>query len=253
MLLTVLFYIIACSFALALIAWSAGEMLHQWQLSACSSLLFGVGTFALLVRLVVVCVTDDVRQGNNIWVIFTFALAVMALYLHFRLFGTMLLPGAALIIVGIEMLQHMGHWSQIGIAFNLEGEPWLGGAVVLASVGLAFSLAWLFLALSTLNRRRRLAEAERLEAELDDFPDEAAFRAHTLRVQFIDVSRKMQRTASHLGWWCLAILSFAIAGFALWCNARYGVYWLRQPLFVTTAFAWLVLFIGKDMLFVRSK
>ena len=104
MLMTVLFYIIVVCFALSLIGWSAGELFHQWQLSAGASLLFFVGSAALLVRLVVVCGTDDVLYGNNIWVIFTFAFATTVLYLHFRIFGTMLLPLASAIILVEEML-----------------------------------------------------------------------------------------------------------------------------------------------------
>ena len=158
-----------------------------------------------------------------------------------------------MLLVVVEMLQHVGFWPQLGFAFDISGEPWLGSAVVLSMVGLGITLACVLLGASTLSRRGRLAEAERIEAELEEIPDEAAFRAHSLRLQFIDVSRKMPCMLSHLGWWALAILSFAIGGFVLWCYTRYGIYWAWQPLFALSALVWALLFVGKDMLFIRSK
>ncbi len=253
MLMTILFDVIVVCFALALICWSASELLHIWQAGVIMSLIFLVGTLALLVRLVVVCVSGNVLVDDNIWTIFTFTFAVMALYLHFRLFGTMIMPAASVLLVVVEMLQHVGLWPQLGFAFDISGEPWLDSAVVLAMVGLGIALACVLLGASTLSRRGRLAEAERIEAELKEIPDEAAFRAHSLRLQFIDVSRKMPCMLSHLGWWALAILSFAIGGFVLWCYTRYGIYWAWQPLFALSALVWALLFVGKDMLFIRSK
>lgn len=253
MLMTILFDVIVVCFALALICWSASELLHIWQAGVIMSLIFLVGTLALFVRLVVVCVSGNVLVDDNIWTIFTFTFAVMALYLHFRLFGTMIMPAASVLLVVVEMLSHIGFWPQLGFAFDISGEPWLGSAVVLSMVGLGIALACVLLGASTLSRRGRLAEAERIEAELEEIPDEAAFRAHSLRLQFIDVSRKMPRMLSHLGWWALAILSFAIGGFVLWCYTRYGIYWAWQPLFALSALVWALLFVGKDMLFVRSK
>ena len=253
MLMTILFDVIVVCFALALICWSASELLHIWQAGVIMSLIFLVGTLALFVRLVVVCVSGNVLVDDNIWTIFTFTFAVMALYLHFRLFGTMIMPAASVLLVVVEMLSHVGFWPQLGFAFDISGEPWLGSAVVLSMVGLGIALACVLLGASTLSRRGRLAEAERIEAELEEIPDEAAFRAHSLRLQFIDVSRKMPRMLSHLGWWALAILSFAIGGFVLWCYTRYGIYWAWQPLFALSALVWALLFVGKDMLFVRSK
>lgn len=253
MLMTILFDVIVVCFALALICWSTSELLHIWQAGVIMSLIFLVGTLALFVRLVVVCVSGNVFSDDNIWTIFTFTFAVMALYLHFRLFGTMIMPAASVLLVVVEMLSHVGFWPQLGFAFDISGEPWLGSAVVLAMVGLGIALACVLLGASTLSRRGRLAEAERIEAELEEIPDEAAFRAHSLRLQFIDVSRKMPRMLSHLGWWALAILSFAIGGFVLWCYTRYGIYWAWQPLFALSALVWALLFVGKDMLFIRSK
>lgn len=253
MLMTILFDVIVVCFALALICWSASELLHIWQAGVIMSLIFLVGTLALFVRLVVVCVSGNVLVDDNIWTIFTFTFAVMALYLHFRLFGTMIMPAASVLLVVVEMLSHVGFWPQLGFAFDISGEPWLGSAVVLSMVGLGIALACVLLGASTLSRRGRLAEAERIEAELEEIPDEAAFRAHSLRLQFIDVSRKMPRMLSHLGWWALAILSFAIGGFVLWCYTRYGIYWAWQPLFALSALVWALLFVGKDMLFIRSK
>lgn len=253
MLMTILFDVIVVCFALALICWSASELLHIWQAGVIMSLIFLVGTLALFVRLVVVCVSGNVLVDDNIWTIFTFTFAVMALYLHFRLFGTMIMPAASVLLVVVEMLSHIGFWPQLGFAFDISGEPWLGSAVVLSMVGLGIALACVLLGASTLSRRGRLAEAERIEAELEEIPDEAAFRAHSLRLQFIDVSRKMPRMLSHLGWWALAILSFAIGGFVLWCYTRYGIYWAWQPLFALSALVWALLFVGKDMLFIRSK
>ena len=167
--------------------------------------------------------------------------------------GIIALLAASVLLVVVEMLSHVGFWPQLGFAFDISGEPWLGSAVVLAMVGLGIALACVLLGASTLSRRGRLAEAERIEAELEEIPDEAAFRAHSLRLQFIDVSRKMPRMLSHLGWWALAILSFAIGGFVLWCYTRYGIYWAWQPLFALSALVWALLFVGKDMLFIRSK
>ena len=253
MLMTILFDVIVVCFALALICWSASELLHIWQAGVTMSLIFLVGALALFVRLVVVCVSGNVLADDNIWTIFTFTFAVMALYLHFRLFGTMIMPAASVLLVVVEMLSHVGFWPQLGFAFDISGEPWLGSAVVLSMVGLGIALACVLLGASTLSRRGRLAEAERIEAELEEIPDEAAFRAHSLRLQFIDVSRKMPRMLSHLGWWALAILSFAIGGFVLWCYTRYGIYWAWQPLFALSALVWALLFVGKDMLFIRSK
>lgn len=253
MLMTILFDVIVVCFALALICWSASDLLHIWQAGVIMSLIFLVGTLALFVRLVVVCVSGNVLVDDNIWTIFTFTFAVMALYLHFRLFGTMIMPAASVLLVVVEMLSHIGFWPQLGFAFDISGEPWLGSAVVLSMVGLGIALACVLLGASTLSRRGRLAEAERIEAELEEIPDEAAFRAHSLRLQFIDVSRKMPRMLSHLGWWALAILSFAIGGFVLWCYTRYGIYWAWQPLFALSALVWALLFVGKDMLFIRSK
>lgn len=251
--MTVLFYIIVVCFALSLIGWSAGELFHHWQLSAGASLLYFVGSAALLVRLVVVCVKDDVLHGHNIWAIFTFVFAIIVLYLHFRIFGTMILPLASAIILIVEMLQHLSLWPQLGILVDLHTQPWLDHALVLAMIGLALALAWLFLSVSLLSRRGRLAEAKRLEAAYEEFADDADFRAHSLRVQFIDATRSMQRLCSHLGWWTLTILSFAIGGFVLWCYTCYGVYWLWQPVFALSALAWVLLFIGKDMLFACRK
>lgn len=253
MLMTILFDVIVVCFALALICWSASELLHIWQAGVIMSLIFLVGTLALFVRLVVVCVSGNVLVDDNIWTIFTFTFAVMALYLHFRLFGTMIMPAASVLLVVVEMLSHVGFWPQLGFAFDISGEPWLGSAVVLSMVGLGIALACVLLGASTLSRRGRLAEAERIEAELEEIPDEAAFRAHSLRLQFIEVSRKMPCMLSHLGWWALAILSFAIGGFVLWCYTRYGIYWAWQPLFALSALVWALLFVGKDMLFIRSK
>lgn len=252
MLMTVLFYIIVVCFALALIGWSASELLHIWQAGVVMSLLFLVGTVALLVRLVAQAVTGDVLVGMGIWMIFSFVFAAACLYLHFRLFGTMVMPVAAAVLVVLEMLQHVGRWPDIGIAFSLEGQPWLGAAIALAMVGLAMALAAAILAVSVLSRRGRLAEAERLEESLDAFEDEAAFRAHSLRVQFIDVSRKMPRVLSHLAWWALAALSFALGAYVLWCYTLFGIYWAWQPLFALAALVWVLLFAGKDMLFARS-
>lgn len=253
MLMTILFDVIVVCFALALICWSASELLHIWQAGVIMSLIFLVGTLALFVRLVVVCVSGNVLVDDNIWTIFTFTFAVMALYLHFRLFGTMIMPAASVLLVVVEMLVHLGYWPQIGFAGDISSEPWLDTAVVLAMIGLGMALACALLGASTLSRRGRLAEAERIEAELEEIPDEAAFRAHSLRLQFINVSRKMPCMLSHLGWWALAILSFAIGGFVLWCYTRYGIYWAWQPLFALSALVWALLFVGKDMLFIRSK
>ena len=54
MLMTILFDVIVVCFALALICWSASELLHIWQAGVIMSLIFLVGTLALFVRLVVV-------------------------------------------------------------------------------------------------------------------------------------------------------------------------------------------------------
>ena len=126
MLMAILFDVIVVCFALALICWSASELLHIWQAGVIMSLIFLVGTLALFVRLVVVCVSGNVLVDDNIWTIFTFTFAVMALYLHFRLFGTMIMPAASVLLVVVEMLQHVGFWPQLGFAFDISGEPWLG-------------------------------------------------------------------------------------------------------------------------------
>ena len=252
MLMTVLFYIIVVCFALALIAWSASELMHVWQAGVIMSLLFLVGTVALVVRLVAQAITGDVLAGEGIWMLFALVFAAACLYLHFRLFGTMVMPVAAVILVALEMLQHMGRWPALGIALPLEGQPWLGAAIALAMIGLALALACAILAVSVLSRRGRLSEAERLEAALEEIEDEAAFRAHSLRVQFIDVTRRMPRVLSHLAWWALAALTFALGAYVLWCNTLFGSYWIWQPLFALAAAAWVLLFCGKDMLFARS-
>ena len=73
MLMTILFDVIVVCFALALICWSASELLHIWQAGVIMSLIFLVGTLALFVRLVVVCVSGNVLVDDNIWTIFTFS------------------------------------------------------------------------------------------------------------------------------------------------------------------------------------
>ena len=119
-------------------------------------------------------------------------------------------------------------------------------------VGLGIALACVLLGASTLSRRGRLAEAERIEAELEEIPDEAAFRAHSLRLQFIDVSRKMPRMLSHLagGRWPFSASPSADCALVLHPLRHY---WAWQPLFALSALVWALLFVGKDMLFIRSK
>lgn len=252
MVATILFDVIVVCFALALIAWSASELLHIWQAGVIMSLIFLIGTVALLVRLVMTCVQGDVLVSDGIWTIFAFAFAVIIAYLHFRLFGTMLMPAASAILVVLEMLVHLGYWPQIGFLGAVSSQPWLAPAIVLAMVGLAFSVAYVLLGVSLFSRRGRLAAAEKAEAEMEDITDEAAFRAHSLRVQFIGVTKSMMRVFSHLGWWTLVVLSFAIGGYVLWCHTLYSLYWMWQPLFAVVALAWLIVFVCKDMLFIRS-
>lgn len=268
MLMTVLFYIIVVCLALAVITWSASELLHIWQAGVLMSLVQLLAVLALAVRLVACGIGGTLLRGDDLWGVFGFVLALAALYLHFRLMGTMMVPISALVLLVLEVCRFLGKlpgldWLLPMLGRNLE--PWGGAAVVLLMIGLALALETLILAVPAYLRTRSLAAREAAEAarreamaaagiEEEKAPlDEAAMRALILQTQIDDVTRKMPRVLSHLGWWALAPLSFSLGAYVLWCHTLFGVYWLWQPLIGLAACAWALLFAGKDMLFARNK
>lgn len=262
MLMTVLFYIIVVCLALVLIAWSVCEWMHVWQAGAVMSLLALLTAVVMIVRLVIVCVRGDALASGGAWCIFALTLVVAALYMHFRLFGTMIVPLSALLLLVLEMCLYLGKLP--GIDFWLQMvyrplEPWGSSAVVLMMIGLGLAAACLLLAVPTLLRTRNLAareaaEAARDTADSDDAVlDEALLRERMLQKQTDDVTRKMPRVLSHFAWWALVILSFALGAYVLWCHTLFGVYWLWQPLLTLVVVTWVALFVGKDMLFVRTR
>lgn len=262
MLMTVLFYIIVVCLALVLIAWSVSEWMHVWQAGAVMSLLYLLTAVVMIVRLVIVCVRGDALTSGGAWCIFALALVVTALYMHFRLFGTMIVPLSALLLLVLEMCLALGKLP--GIDFWLQMVyrpmvPWGKSAVVLMMIGLGLAVGCLLLAVPTLWRTRNLAAREAAEAakEVDDdnnaVLDEAQLRKRMLQKQIDDVTRKMPRVLSHFAWWALVVLSFALGAYVLWCHTLFGVYWLWQPLISLVVVAWVALFIGKDMLFVRTR
>lgn len=269
MLMTVLFYIIAVCLALVVILWSASELLHIWQAGVLMSLVQLLAAVALLVRLVVCGVRGTLLSGDDLWCVFGFVFIAVALYLHFRLMGTMTAPISALILLVLEVARYLGQLPALSgmlpmLARNLV--PWGGAAVVLMMIGLALALLALILAVPTFLRTRSLAAREAAEAARQEAQaaagedaektaaplDEAALRARMLQAQLDTVTRKMPRVLSHLAWWGLAVLSFALGAYVLWCHTLFGVYWLWQPLIGVDALAWVLLFVGKDMLFARQ-
>ena len=108
MLMTVLFYIIAVCLALVLIGWSASELMHIWQAGAVMSLVYLLTAIVMIVRLVIVCVRGDALTSGGAWCIFALTLVVVALYMHFRLFGTMIVPLSALLLLVLEMCLYLG-------------------------------------------------------------------------------------------------------------------------------------------------
>lgn len=262
MLMTVLFYIIAVCLALVLIGWSASELMHIWQAGAVMSLVYLLTAVVMIVRLVIVCVRGDALTSGGAWCIFALTLVVAALYMHFRLFGTMIVPLSALVLLILEMCLYLGKLPGINFWLPMVYRtlaPWGKSAVVLMMIGLGIAVACLLLAVPTWWRVRNLAAREAAEAAKDDAAaendeplSEAAIRARMLQKQTDDVTRKMPRVLSHFAWWALAVLSFALGAYVLWCHTLYGVYWLWQPVTALAVVAWVLLFIGKDMLFART-
>ncbi|MDO4281772.1 MAG: hypothetical protein Q4C56_09090, partial [Peptococcaceae bacterium] len=228
---TILFFAVIICFALGLIAWSVAELLNKPGVGLLMPLFMVLGLLVMIARLVLYAVNDAVLLENNFWMLFTFAVALSALYLNFRLMGTMLSPVAILVILVVEMLRGFGYMPVADFWLPLEfvlGQPWIAPALALTMLGLGLSCTTAILA-AIYGVRPKTPPTEEFGP----------------KVVMYNVTLKMPKVLSHLTWWCVGILSLGIGAYGLWCHTLYGAYWFWQPLFMIAILCWLVAFMSK--------
>lgn len=223
MLMTILFYIIVIAFALIVILWSVSEMMHNWQIGAVSTIIYAIGVIALLVRMIAAMVTGQLLSLDGLLSIFSFCFGLCCCYLQFSLMGTMIAPLSAFLLIALEMsdrfLQGFDYWLPM---VGTVAQPWMRPALVLAMVGLAIGTAGVMLAIMAFFRKRSTNE--------------------NTNPMIVGVTMRMPRHAARLVILALLLLTLAMILYGFWCQILYGVFWVRQPLFVVIAAGWMLLF-----------
>lgn len=216
-------------FALALIAWSLSEMIHNVTAGLAMTALFALGTVVNLVMIIYCMVTKGVQNEKTLLAILLFALSGCVLYFHMRLMGTMVAPVAAVCVVALQMVSNMSIMPAIHdfLPFvDIASQPWINGALVLGVLGLGISLATAILGVVSFTRTKRA----------NDFTSE----------RILAVNKKMPKVVSHFSWWALFVLSLSIGAYAMWCHTLFGPFYIWQPFFALVGGVWIVVFVLKD-------